>query len=420
MLPLFASLKHRPFLLLWLGQTTSRLGDQVYQIALAWWVLERTHSATAMGLVLIAAFAPTLVFVLVGGVVADRLPRLAIMLASDLLRGVLVAGIAALAFLGALPLGPIIGVSFCFGLVDAFFQPAYAAAIPQVVSRELLPSANGLRVISSRAMAIIGPALGAGLIASGGVPFAFAINGISFFVSAACLIGAIPLVRRRGDAPAPPAIGLSTPPRSARWPFLLAQFWRDFREGLAAVGAFTWVWLTIVIAGVANLIAEGATSVALPYYVQHTLGVPLLYGGLTAASAAGSILGAGWFGAHRHQHRGRLIYGLFILSMLVLAAIGRWPVPPIILASMLVYGLCATTLGLAWTTALQEYIPHERLGRVTSIDQLGSYIGIPLSLGLAGVATDRFGPLPVLLWGSVLAAAVVATGLLSRAVRELD
>ena len=73
---LFASLAHRPFLLLWSGQTLSRLGDSLYQIALAWWVLEQTNSAAAMGMVFACGFAPTVLFVLLGGVAVDRLPRI--------------------------------------------------------------------------------------------------------------------------------------------------------------------------------------------------------------------------------------------------------------------------------------------------------------------------------------------------------
>jgi MFS family permease len=389
-----ASLKYRAFAFLWTGQTVSRLGDRIYDIALAWWVLEKTHSAIAMGGVLIAAFLPTLVFLLVGGVVADCLPRLGIMLASDLARGVLVAGMALLAFLGYLPLWPIFGISFCFGLLDVFFLPAYSAVVPQLLPATDLPSGNALRVLSDHAMAIAGPAIGAGLIAVGGTPVAFFINAASFFVSALCLLGAIPPVRR--ISPMPPMVTAIPNPRG-----ILAQFLRDFREGMATTRSLTWIWLTIAIAAPANVISGGATDVALPFYVQQTLQSPLIYGGLTTASAVGTILAALWYGSRKHRHRGWMIYGFFIGNLLPLSLIGWHPTPPIILGGMLVFGLCATILGLAWMHALQEYVPNEQMGRVTSIDQLGSYIGIPLSYGLAGVLTDRVGPMPMLLWGGV-------------------
>jgi hypothetical protein len=90
------------------------------------------------------------------------------------------------------------------------------------------------------------------------------------------------------------------------------------------------------------------------------------------------------------------------------------------LAAMFAGGLCLTLLELAWSTALQQYIPLEKLGRVSSIDQLGSFVMVPLSYGLTGLIVDRFGAAPDLIWGGVIAAAVVSLGFFSRSVRRLD
>jgi MFS family permease len=149
-----------------------------------------------------------MLFVLIGGAVADRLPRLAIMLSSDLIRGVLVIGVALLTFSGSVSLWLIIGMSFCFGLVDAFFLPAYRAVIPQVIPQALLPGANALMVLSGRSMAIAGPSLGAILIVIGGIPIAFALDGLSFFLSAICLVKAIALL---------PELARKKTPASTSW-----------------------------------------------------------------------------------------------------------------------------------------------------------------------------------------------------------
>ncbi len=92
------SLTYRPFALLWTGQTTSRLGDSLYRIALSWWVLEKTGSAVAMGTVLIFSQIPLLLFLLIGGVVVDRLPRIRIMFASDMLSGIVIPSVAVLSW----------------------------------------------------------------------------------------------------------------------------------------------------------------------------------------------------------------------------------------------------------------------------------------------------------------------------------
>src|ERR1051325_8205752 len=150
------SLRHRPFALLWIGQTTSRLGDSLHRIALAWWVLEKTGSATAMGTVLVLSQIPLLIFLLIGGVVVDRFPRLRIMFLSDLLSGLVVTFIAVFSWLNYLQIWHILFASLVFGLVEAFFFPAYQSVIPQIVPSDMLVSANSLNGLSQRVTGILG------------------------------------------------------------------------------------------------------------------------------------------------------------------------------------------------------------------------------------------------------------------------
>src|SRR5829696_9717381 len=122
---LFLALKHRSFALLWTGQTISRLGDSLYRIALSWWVLEKTGSAVTMGTVLIFSQIPLLLFLLIGGVVVDRLPRIRIMFVSDVLCGLVVTFVAFFSWLELLEIWHIYIASILFGFVEAFFFPAY-------------------------------------------------------------------------------------------------------------------------------------------------------------------------------------------------------------------------------------------------------------------------------------------------------
>src|SRR4051812_22821689 len=227
----FRALTDRPFALLWSGQTISRVGDFVYEVALAWWVLEQTGSALTMGTVLICSFAPMLLFLLVGGVVVDRLPRAQVMLASDLGRGALALIVAALAFGRLLQVWHILIASMLFGLIDAFFQPAYTALVPELAPREHLPSANSLTSISVQLGRVAGPALGAALIALGGTAGAFAIDGLSFLVSAACLL---PLARR--------SIAPTRAPDERP-----ATMLEDVREGIGTVLGSAVLWVSIVV-----------------------------------------------------------------------------------------------------------------------------------------------------------------------------
>ena len=117
----FRAFSNRAFVLVWSGQTISRLGDSLHTIALGWWVLEKTGSAAAMGVVLICSEIPMILFLLLGGVLVDRLPRVRLMLASDLLRGGVVCLIAFLSIQQWLELWQIFVMSAIFGIVQAFF-----------------------------------------------------------------------------------------------------------------------------------------------------------------------------------------------------------------------------------------------------------------------------------------------------------
>lgn len=272
---LFDSLRGRGFALLWGGQSVSRLGDSVYRIALAWWVLEETGSPRTMGAVLVFSFTPMLLFLLVGGIVVDRLPRIGVMLASDLIRGVLVAGIAALAVSDSLEIWHVFLASTVFGLVDAFFQPAYAAAVPQVTPAEALPSANSLTSLSQQVIGIGGPALGAVLVATGGTSTAFTLDAATFFISAAFL--AFMPGRSHRVAGGEPSDGWLT----------------DLGSGLRAVFSRPFLWVTIAVAAIANVTISGPHNVALPFLINDVRAEGVgTFGLILSFTAAGAVVAA--------------------------------------------------------------------------------------------------------------------------------
>ncbi len=403
---LFSSLSHRSFALLWGGQTVSRLGDSIFVVALAWWVLDTTGSAVAMGTVLIFSTAPELIFLLVGGVAVDRFSRLGLMLASDLLRGAVVGLVALLAWQDRLSLWHLFVLSAVFGTVRAFFYPAYTAVIPDVVPAAALPSANSLRSLSLHGASVVGPAIGGFVVAQGGTPIAFTLDALSFLVSAACLAGAArhPALHRRPK----PATGAL----------------RDLREGFATVLGTPWLWITIAIAGLSNVTLAGPLYAALPLLVRQDLGASVrVYALLNSLSAAGAILAAIWLGRFaRLRRRGALTYLAWMVAALM-ALVMELPVSVVgVGAAMLIYGAAETMLGLVWTNTLQEeaVVPRERLGRVASIDALGSSALLPVGFGIAGLAADRLGPSTVFIVGGAVSAAVIGLGLLHPAVRNLD
>ncbi|MBI3286560.1 MAG: MFS transporter [Chloroflexi bacterium] len=401
---LFRALQHRPFALLWSGQTISSLGDSVYRIALAWWVLEETGSATAMGVVLIFIFAPMLLFFLLGGVAVDRFPRARLMLVSDFLRGVVVGAIGLLVMADALDLGHIYLASIVFGLVDAVFQPAYTALVPEITPRESLPSANSLTTLSHQLAGIGGPALGATLVGAGGTGVAFAADGLSFFISGACLL---------------PLTGLSVANLSGPG---RRGVLKDLREGFDTVFGSAWLWITIALFALVNVTQGGPFHVALPFLVKDHLKADVgTLGLLYSTFSLGFVLGAVWLGRlTRIPRRGLLAYSSTVTSGLMTLALGL-PIPILgIFLAAFVRGVAYSAFGLIWTNTLQELVPRERLGRVSSIDYLGSFVLLPIGYGIAGVATDVAGPALVFVIGGALTVGLALLGLAHPSIRNLD
>lgn len=402
---LLVSLRNAAFAFLWSGQTVSRLGDHLFRVAMAWWVLQETGSAAAMGAVLIFASAPMLIFLLLGGVAVDRFSRARVMFFSDVGRGITVAVMTALAFTDSLELWQVYVSSVIFGSVSAFFQPAYVAIIPDIVPSESRPSANSLTALSGQLTGILGPALGALVIAQFSTTAAFGLDAVSFFVSALCLIPLLRLKPSRAQA------------EQARETPLAA-----LREGVRAVFSARWLWMTILLAGFMNLTAAGPYSVSLPFLVQTNLNNDVqALGWIFSAGAVGSVVVALWLGRKtRLRQRGRSAYLGLVLWGVALAVFGL-PVglATILIASFLV-GAGLNVFNLIWTNTLQEMVPHHLLGRVSSIDYLGSFVLLPIGFGLAGWATDWFGAPNVFIVGGILTALLALLALAEPSIRNLD
>ena len=401
---LFISLRTRAFALLWTGQTISRLGDSLYRIALSWWVLEKTGSATAMGTVLVVSSLPMLLFLLVGGVVVDRLPRFRVLFASDVLNGCVVAVVSVLAATGALEIWHVYVAGALFGLSDAFFYPAYSASVPQIVPPESLPSANSLTGLSFQITGIVGPAVGAALVALGGTPAAFGLDSLSFFISAAFLAPLIRIALPRTSTQAAPG------------PL------RDLRDGLAQVGSRTWLWLSIAFFGLVNVFDAGPRNVALPFLVHDHLGLEVgALGAVTSAIAVGSVAAAIFLGRYpRLRRRGLLLYGSEIVMGLMLVLFGLMPSLPGLIAAAFIFGVGISIGGLVWTNTLQEMVPQERLGRVSSIDALGSFVFLPVGFAFAGILADRIGSVNVFLLGGTVVALLAGAMLFVPSIQRLD
>jgi DHA3 family tetracycline resistance protein-like MFS transporter len=401
------ALRLRPFALLWSGQTISRLGDSLYRIALSWWILEKTGSAAALGALAIFSLVPMLLFLLVGGVVVDRLPRFRIMLACDVVNTLVVGLVAVLAYTDQLQLWHVYAVSVVFGLAEAFFFPAYTASVPQIVGAEELPSANSLTSLSWQLSGVIGPTIGAIIVAAGGTSLAFGLDSVSFLIGAALLL---PLRHIR-----PPAVRIDSPaPRSSPL--------SDMRDGWRIVLGSPWLWVTILVYAFINVTDSGPRNIALPFLIHDHLGLQVGALGLVASSfSIGSVIGAILLGRlKRIRRRGTVLYSGIVLGGLMIVAYGLSPNLIVMLVAAFIYGVAFSAVALIWTNTLQEMVRPEMLGRVSSIDALGSFVLMPIGYALAGWLTDKIGPVQVFVIGGSTTVVLAVLAYLHPGVRKLD
>lgn len=408
------------FRLVWLGQTMSLFGDAAFAIALPWQVLLLTGSATAMGLVYMAQNVTRLGALSIGGVLADRLARKSIILWCDVGRGVVVLLVAALGAAHWLHLWAIVGLGTAFGVFDGFFIPAFRAIPPELVETTKLPSANSLMAISEQASELIGPLLGAGLIAVGGTDSVFALDGLSFFVSA-ILLGRVASERiMRGDS-GPNAVTLRI---YAQLKDAASGYVKHIGGSLKFVFDTPWLWISIIVAAGLNAAFVGS-SVALPFLAHSVRLGAWLLGAMIAARALGALAGTfpGAKMAAGHK-RGSLGYLSLVVAGIGLTAVGmRWGrnvAESAVLVANVVTGVGLSVYGIIWSTLMQERIEPEMLGRVASLDYLGSYALVPVSYVLSGLMTTLYGPRVVFLAVGGLSVALAAGALVTPNIRMLD
>jgi len=380
-------LHRRDFRLLFLGQAVSVLGDRMVVVALAFAVIHLGGSASEVGLVLGAGWAPLVLTVLAGGVLADRTSRRAVMVTADLARILSQGAMAVLVITGAAEIWMLAALAGVTGAATGFFNPASTGLLAEVVPDEELQPANALRSTALSASEILGPAVAGALVAAVGAGWAIAVDAGTFAASAVCL-------------------GLLRPPaREAREP---SSFLSDLREGWVAFRSRRWVWTVVAYFAVGNM-SWGAWSALGPTVAERDLGGAAVWGTILASVGVGAL--AGSILATRARPRRPLVLvasmeGLFGLPLLFLAA----AVPaPVLACSAFLSGI-ALMLGMSvWQSTLQRHVPDESLSRVSAYDWFGSFAFYPLGLALWGVLAGAIGIHPALWIAFGLLAASAAT-----------
>ena len=361
---MFGALRERHFRLLFIGQSLSLLGSAVTTVALAFAVYSIGGSNTDVGIVMAAALIPVILFLLVGGVWSDRLPRQWVMMISDLVRFACQAAMAALLITHAATIWELAALQFVRGSAEAFFRPALTGIVPLTVSEENLQQGNALRSLTESIGVTIGSALGGILVATVGAGWAIGLDSVTYLLSAGFLWG---------------LRGLEQGASSEGEDFLgeLREGWREFVSR-------TWLWVMVVLAALFHLLMMAPLMVLGPRVADDMLGGAAAWGAIMAALGAGEIVG-GIVGLRLKPARPLLFCGwLALIEVPVFAFFAMGLGTPALVGAALLAGVSAALMNVLWETTLQEQIPGESLSRVSAFDWAGSMAFYPLGLVLAG------------------------------------
>lgn len=394
----------RSFILLWQGQLVSQLGNQAFLIATTYFTLEGTGSATLVAAVMMASTVPIVILGPIGGTLADRHSRRAILVVTDLLRALAVGGLGL--FLLWRPdvtthhLALLIAVAAFTGVMGAVFAPAVQAIIPDLVSGDRLASANSISQISSQTCILIGQALGGVLYITWGAAGLLLFDALSFAYGGVAT-WFIPSHRK-------------LPQEAMSLRLAISQYAVETREGMEYVWRRRGMTTVLVIfAGVNFLFMP--VFVLLPLYVRDVLGAGVeWYGFLLAGSGAGALVGSIGAGIAltRAQASGRLIPICVTGVSCCVFALAATRVTWLALASFIAIGALSSVINVTVITTFQAAVPTEIRGRVMALIIVLSTAAVPIGMGLGGVMGDLWrGSLPLVFVGcSVAIAILIAVG----------
>lgn len=391
-------LAEREFRLLFLARTISFIGNAFANVALAFAVLDLTGSTADLGYVLAARTVPLAIFLLVGGIWADRLPRHRVMVISNVVSGMSQAAVAMLLLSGHAQVWELAVLAAVNGTSSAFFFPASTGIVPQTVPRPLLQQANALLRLGLNASWIVGAAIGGLVVAVTNPGVGIAMDAATFFL-AALFVGAMHL---------PASLRME----ASNFVAELAEGWREFVSR-------RWLWVIVVQFGMINAVEQGSQNVLGPAIAKAHLHGPAGWGLVLTAKAVGLIVG-GLVTLRLRPRRILLAATLgYLLTVPFLFGLAA-PLPLLGVAVLAVLaGVGSETFGVLWDTAMQQEIPHDRLSRVSSYDEFGSIVLIPVGLVAAGPIAQAVGTQAALLGAALLSLTATLAVLLVRDVRTL-
>ncbi|MGH2557977.1 MAG: MFS transporter [Thermomicrobiales bacterium] len=390
-----SAFRHRNYRLFFFGQLISVTGTWMQSLAQAWLVLTLTSSAFLLGLVAVFQFTPILLLGLVGGVIADRVPKRNLLVATQTCAGIQASILATLVWTDRVELWHVYVLAFGLGTVNAFDMPTRQSFVFEMVGKDDLVNAVALNSALFNAARLVGPAVAGVILATVGIAICFAINAVSYIA----VIGGLLMMRVTRRAVARKRGGLG-----------------QLREGLGYVRQTPAVFLPIILVGFVATFGMNFNSVWIPLLAKKEFDVGAGgFGVLMAALGIGSLCGAVLLAARAKRPRRSVLFGVAIAVgaiELMLALAGAIPLPlGAALVILPVLGFSTTTMMAMANSTVQTNAPDELRGRVMSVYMTVFGGTAPFGALLAGTTAKFLGtPASVAIGGFVtlFAAATIA------------
>jgi len=380
----YAAFRHGPFLRYWLARFLTTFSTQIVSVAVGWQIYDLTRDPFDLGLVGIVQFAPSLLLVLVTGAVADRFGRRLIMGLSAMLETLCALALLFLTVRGLAGPGPIFGVLALFGFARAFFGPASASLVANLVPEKDFANAVAWNSSAWQTATIVGPVAG-GLLYGLSAEAAYGV-AVALVAGAAALIFSIPKPRQHTETQQP----------------TISSLFEGFR----------YIWREKVVLGAISLdlfaVLLGGAVALLPVYARDILDLgPWGLGLLRAAPGMGAILVALWLTSHPiRDHAGIIMFAFVALFGVFTAIFGISTMPWLSIAALAGLGAADMISVYVRETLIQLWTPDRLRGRVNAVNMV--FVGASNELGefRAGTMAALVGTVPAVVFGGVGAVAV--------------
>ena len=378
--------QHTSFRYLFFGRLFTVLGNGIAPIALAFAVLDIGGSASDLGIVVASRSLCNVLFLLVGGVVADRYSRSRVLVSSAVVAAVSQAIVAWSVLDGSATVISLTLLGALNGAAAGIALPASSALVPQVVPATDLRQANALIQLGIYGGTVMGASLGGIITSAVGPGWGLAIDALGFAVSVPLYF----LIRVKSNKTAASQ----------------GNILRDIKEGWAEFAGRSWIWSIVLQFAIINVAFNGIVVVLGPMIADVSFG-RARWGIIVAAHSAGLIAGS-FLAMKWHPRRdlfiGAMLAGLYALPIFMLSQDAS---AALLIVGFFIAGMSLGLFGVTWAHSLQTHIPPNKLARVYAYDAMGSFIAIPFGQLVAGPLATHFGMSAVLLMSAL--AVVMAT-----------